>query len=232
MSELVPNGRERVVGRRHYDDVPAASTKAGCARAFARHPGPILIAAAAAGTITARVRMGRFRAADVGVAAGVMLAHPVAEWALHVYVLHRSRTGSDGRRRESFAARTHRQHHEDPKDVGLVLLPTTVTAGIVGGTLAVGLAVPDRRRGLTSAAVTLLSLLTYEWIHLLIHSPYQPRSRWYRSRWRAHRLHHFRNENYWFGVVATAADRMFGTAPERDEVAVSATAQSLVAPSA
>ena len=213
--------------RLHYEDLAAPATKVGCAKTFVRHPGPILIAAAAAGTITSRLRLGRFRTADVGVAAGLVLAHPVAEWALHIYVLHRSRTGPDGQRRETFAARTHRQHHEDPKDVDLVLLPTEVTAGIVGATVAIGLALPDRRRGLTSSSVTLLSLLAYEWMHLLIHSPYRPKSRWYRSRWRAHRLHHYRNENYWFGVVATAADRMFGTAPQRDEVPVSATALTL-----
>jgi hypothetical protein len=48
------------LARRHYDDVVGASTLAGCAREFAGYPGPRLIAAAAVGTIAARVRMGRF----------------------------------------------------------------------------------------------------------------------------------------------------------------------------
>ncbi|HVS68901.1 MAG TPA: sterol desaturase family protein [Mycobacteriales bacterium] len=172
--------------------------------------------------------MGRFRTADLGVAAGVLLAHPVAEWAVHVLVLHRRRVTAEGQVKESFSARTHRQHHEDPKDVDLVLLPVSVTAGLVGGALAAAASVPDRRRGTTAAATGLLSLLAYEWMHFLIHAPYRPRGRWYRARWRAHRLHHYRNEHYWFGVVSTAADRMFRTSPERDAVPVSATALSLV----
>jgi sterol desaturase/sphingolipid hydroxylase (fatty acid hydroxylase superfamily) len=159
----------------------------------------------------------------------VLVLHPFAEWALHVFVLHRPRS-ADSERRESFAARTHRRHHEDPKDLGLVLLPVPTTVGLVGGAIAGALAAPDRRRGATGAVAGLTSLLAYEWIHFLIHSPYQPRGRWYRSRWRAHRLHHYRNEHYWFGVVATSADRLLGTAPDRNAVAISATARTLVEP--
>ncbi|HVT21463.1 MAG TPA: sterol desaturase family protein [Mycobacteriales bacterium] len=216
------------LARRHYDDVVGASTLAGCAREFAGYPGPRLIAAAAVGTIAARVRMGRFGNRDLRVAAEVMLLHPVAEWAVHVYVLHRRRVAADGHVKESFAARTHRRHHEDPKDVELVLLPVSVTAGLVAAALVGAATARPRRPAVTGSAVGLLSLLAYEWMHFLIHAPYQPRGRWYRSRWRAHRLHHYRNEHYWYGVVSTAADRMFGTAPDRDDVPVSATALTLV----
>ncbi len=219
--------RRGPVTRRHYSDVAAAATKVGCAREFAARPGPVMIAVALAGVARLRIRLGRFRRADLAVATGVVAVHPIAEWALHVFVLHHSRLGSDGRRRESFAANTHRRHHEDPKDLDLVLLPVPVTAGLVGGTLALAMTAPDRRRATTAAAAGLGSLLADEWIHFLIHSPYQPRSGWYRSRWRAHRLHHYRNEHYWFGVVSTSADRLLGTAPDRIEVPVSPTALTL-----
>ena len=54
----------------------------------------------------------------------------------------------------------------------------------------------------------------YEWTHYLVHSDYRPRSRWYRSVWRNHRLHHYKNEHYWFTVTsAGTADRLFGTYP-------------------
>jgi sterol desaturase/sphingolipid hydroxylase (fatty acid hydroxylase superfamily) len=215
-------------GVRHYSDLAAASTRAGCAREFARHPGPIMIAGAATSTLLWRARLRRLRMADLRVAGAVVIAHPFAEWALHVFVLHRSRPRPDGSRRESFAARTHRRHHEDPRDIDLVLLPTSTTVALVTGAVVAAAAVPDRRRGVTGAAVGLTSLLAYEWIHFLIHSPYQPNGRWYRSRWRAHRLHHYRNEHYWYGVVATSADRVLGTAPDRHDVPVSATALTLV----
>ena len=48
-----------------------------------------------------------------------------------------------------------------------------------------------------------------------MHSDYRPRSRWYRSVWRNHRLHHYKNEHYWFTVTtAGTADRLFGTYPD------------------
>ena len=37
----------------------------------------------------------------------------------------------------------------------------------------------------------------YEWIHYLTHTAYRPRGALYRGMWRYHRLHHFKNENYW-----------------------------------
>jgi hypothetical protein len=56
--------------------------------------------------------------------------------------------------------------------------------------------------------------LGYEWTHYLVHSDYRPRSRWFRSVWRNHRLHHYKNEHYWFTVTsAGTADRLFGTYP-------------------
>ena len=70
-------------------------------------------------------------------------------------------------------------------------------------------------------------LSAYEWTHFLIHSSYRPRHRVYRSMWRAHRLHHFRNENYWFGVTMHLGDRVLGTFPARDEVPVSQTSRTL-----
>ena len=69
--------------------------------------------------------------------------------------------------------------------------------------------------------------LAYEWTHYLIHSAYRPRSRLYRGIWRAHRLHHYRNERYWFGVTMHQADRILRTYPDKDAVPLSATARTL-----
>jgi sterol desaturase/sphingolipid hydroxylase (fatty acid hydroxylase superfamily) len=45
--------------------------------------------------------------------------------------------------------------------------------------------------------------------------------------WRAHRLHHFRNEHYWFGVTMHLGDRVLRTYPAKDAVPPSATARTL-----
>jgi sterol desaturase/sphingolipid hydroxylase (fatty acid hydroxylase superfamily) len=113
--------------------------------------------------------------------------------------------------------------------VALVLLPARVP--IIALPIAVLLTVLLGRADPQGAATTLafgfFMLLTYEWTHFLIHSKYRPRRAYYRVIWRNHRNHHFRNENYWFGVTMDFADRVLRTAPERDVVPVSATAKNL-----
>ena len=66
-----------------------------------------------------------------------------------------------------------------------------------------------------------------EWTHYLIHTAYVPRSRAYRAVWRNHRLHHFKNENYWHGITNTFADRALGALPDQRGVPRSRTARTL-----
>jgi sterol desaturase/sphingolipid hydroxylase (fatty acid hydroxylase superfamily) len=82
-------------------------------------------------------------------------------------------------------------------------------------------------RGLSALLAAYGVLFAYEWTHFLIHSSYRPQHRPYRSVWRAHRNHHFRNEHYWFGVTMHLADHVLGTFPDRSEVEVSLTARTL-----
>ena len=70
-------------------------------------------------------------------------------------------------------------------------------------------------------------LLTYEWTHFLIHTAYKPKRRYYRYIWRAHRLHHFKNEHFWMGVTVHLADHVLGTFPQKSEVENSPTARTL-----
>ena len=53
------------------------------------------------------------------------------------------------------------------------------------------------------------------------------RGRWYARLWLNHRLHHFKNEHYWYGVTMLSGDRLLGTAPARDAVPTSRTARML-----
>ena len=69
--------------------------------------------------------------------------------------------------------------------------------------------------------------LIYEWTHFLVHTSYRPRSRWFRRLWRNHRLHHFKNENYWFGVSMLGADYLLGTHPGKGDVETSSTCLTL-----
>ncbi len=67
----------------------------------------------------------------------------------------------------------------------------------------------------------------YEWTHFLIHTAHRPRSAYYRSIWRNHRLHHYKNEHYWHGITNTLSDRVLRTNPDQADVPRSPTARTL-----
>jgi hypothetical protein len=86
----------------------------------------------------------------------------------------------------------------------------------------------DRLAGAATGLLVSYALLAgYEWCHFLIHTPYRPRGWYYRSIWRGHRLHHFKNEHLWFGVTSTLGDHLLRTAPEQSTVHKSGTARTL-----
>jgi hypothetical protein len=89
------------------------------------------------------------------------------------------------------------------------------------------LVAPTVRLAVTAMVTSSAMYLTYEWTHFLIHSSYRPKGRYYRYIYRAHRLHHFRNEKFWFGVTVHVADHVLRTFPGKDDVPVSATAFTL-----
>jgi hypothetical protein len=104
--------------------------------------------------------------------------------------------------------------------VPLVLAAGALVVWPLAGELTVG--------PFVTAALTGYALIAiYEWTHFLIHTAYRPRSRAYRTVWRTHRLHHFKNERYWHGITNTVADRVFGTLPDHREVERSPTARTL-----
>jgi sterol desaturase/sphingolipid hydroxylase (fatty acid hydroxylase superfamily) len=214
-------------------------TLAEARRALLRKRSPKLMAAVFAAELALRGTLGAPSWRDA-LAVGLLLAvYPFGEWAIHIYLLHLKPFRFRGRRVELATARAHRQHHEAPNRLDMVLLD----AGEIALLLLV--AVPFVL-GLGAGAVWLISgdappagpfvsgmlagtLLVgaYEWTHFLIHTAYRPQSRAYRAIWRGHRLHHFKNEHYWHGITSTLADRAFGTAPDQRGVARSATARTL-----
>jgi sterol desaturase/sphingolipid hydroxylase (fatty acid hydroxylase superfamily) len=200
----------------------------GEAKVMFSFPGPRLIAAALVVAVVARVSLGQWGWADLVVAAAILAFEPFTEWLIHVFVLHFKPRTIGGRRVDPLASRKHREHHADPKDRELVLVPAQVIFIGVPVAAAIALLVADPMRlGVTGLVTGYAMLLAYEWTHHLIHSAYRPNGRYYRTIWRAHRLHHFRNENYWFGVTMTLGDHVLRTSPQKDEVPLSPTARAL-----
>lgn len=180
-------------------------------------------------TVGVRLTLGPWEWRELIGPAVIVVLEPFVEWLIHVYLLHFRPRTILGKHRDPYVARKHRAHHQAPREVGLVLLPSRVP--IIALPIAAALTIVLGRDDPTAAATTLafgyFMLLTYEWTHFLIHSKYRPRRWYFRVIWRNHRNHHYRNENYWFGVTMDVGDRILRTAPARDAVPASPTAQNV-----
>lgn len=187
-----------------------------------------LVLAVVAVEAVVRVELGDWSWWDLLIVAGLVALEPVTEWVIHVFVLHfRPRTIA-GRPFDLHAARKHREHHADPSSVDKVFVPLRdlLTIGALVGVVA-WLALPTPALATTATITAGLLFLAYEWSHYLIHTAYRPTRGMYRSIWRSHRLHHFRNEHYWFGVTSNLGDRLLRTYPDKSAVPLSDTARTL-----
>jgi len=193
---------------------------------FLRSTTAVLLVLAVLVALLRRAAAGPLGWGDAFVLAGLTVLRPFAEWALHKQVLH-------GRPRrwarftlDSLAARAHRAHHAAPRDPRHLLTPARVVVELVVVAWLATLWLPAPLDA-TALVAILAFALAAEWTHVLLHSAYQPRTAWLRGLVRRHRLHHHRNDNYWFGLTSTTADRMLATSPNPADVPVSAITRAI-----
>jgi hypothetical protein len=208
-----------------------------CWREFMAHRSPRIALAAFLVALAGRVYVGQWSWRDLVPPLALIAAQPFVEWVIHKYLLHLPPFQLRGRTVELYGSIQHRNHHLDPADLDRVLLkPIEVLSFVVQIaitiallTLAIGLpaGAPVLPLALTGAAFSYLGLFRYEWSHFLIHTPYVPQTRWYRTIWRNHRLHHFKHEGYWMGVSSNLGDRLLRTNPDQRSVQKSPTARTL-----
>ena len=207
-------------------------------RQFARRHSPWVIGTGILLLLVVRMAIGDFGWRDPVAAMAMLVVYPFGEWAIHVYLLHMRPFRVAGRRIDPPAARSHRAHHREPNDLSMILLepkelvelllgavPVTIALGALLVTLAAG---PIPIGPLVTAALTgYVAIFVYEWTHFLIHTAHRPQSRYYRSVWRNHRLHHFKNERFWHGITNNVSDRVLRTFPDHRDVRRSETARTL-----
>jgi len=208
-----------------------------CWSEFMAHFSPRAVLVGIAIALAARISVGGWSWRDALPLLVLFAAQPFVEWVIHKYLLHLPPLRLFGRRVELYGSIQHRNHHRDPADLERVLLKPievisfTVQIAILVPlvTLAVALPLGGPVLSLSLTAITLsyLGLFRYEWSHFLIHTPYVPRTRWYRGIWRNHRLHHFKHEGYWMGITSNLGDRVLGTNPDQRAVPKSPTARTL-----
>lgn len=208
-------------------DAPTSPLLTDEIRFFFTQTNPRIIAPLFLAFVALRLWYGAWTWGDVVVVAALIGMQPFVEWLIHVYVLHWKPKLLWGKKLDPLAARKHREHHRDPKQVEWIFIPMVVLFELIPALLLLYFLLLPDALALTASAAALGMLLTYEWTHYLIHSRYQPRSRVYRYVWRAHRLHHFKNEHYWFGVTMHLGDHVLGTFPAKDAVDTSPTCRNL-----
>lgn len=198
-------------------------------REFVRHPSPWMLAAALTGAVAARVAVGDWRVSDALVPLVMLAVFPFFEWLVHVCILHWRPKRVGPLTLDPLLARKHRDHHTDPRDVPLIFIPWQALLWVLPTAVAVALlAFPRPGLGLTFLLVLGVLGMVYEWCHYLVHSDYKPKTAVYRAVWRNHRLHHYKNEHFWFTVTsAGTADRVLSTYPDNSDVPTSPTAKNL-----
>jgi hypothetical protein len=197
---------------------------------FRRKRSPQILALGIVLALIVRALVGDFSWRDAVAAALMVPIYVFGEWAIHVHLLHLRPIRWRGRRVELMTARSHRMHHEDPHNLFMILLGPWEAAALlalVPVVAAVFVAPLGLSAALTACATGYVLIGVYEWTHFLIHTAVRPRSRYYRSIHRGHRLHHFKNERYWHGITNTVSDRVLGTNPDQTAVPRSATARTL-----
>ena len=189
-----------------------------------------------AALVAARLLVGDWGRGDLVAALAIgVLVGPV-EWVIHLHLLHASPDSWSSRKLGTGAG--HREHHLDPPElqwlllrgvdvvVFLVLLAAATAmwapllVWLIGGSVLPA--------SLMAFTVTAAALAHYEWTHLLVHTTYRPRTRYYARLARNHRRHHYRNERYWLGVTSNLGDRLLRTYPAAGaDVTLSGTARTL-----
>jgi 4-hydroxysphinganine ceramide fatty acyl 2-hydroxylase len=124
--------------------------------------------------------------------------------------------------------RLHYDHHADPDNLHLLFLPLwyslpfmVISASIVYViTFDFILTV-----GFTTGVI--IFFLFYEWKHYIAHRPIQPWTPWGKWMKKVHKWHHYKNENYWYGVTHPGLDYVLGTFRNQEQVEKSPTARNL-----
>lgn len=124
--------------------------------------------------------------------------------------------------------RLHYDHHTDPNDLHLLFLPLWYSLPNLS-VLAIIFYLIAGSWGLTLAFASglMMMLFLYEWKHYVAHRPIKPRTRFGKWVKKTHILHHFKNENFWYGVSTPFVDVLFGTLKNEKDVETSKTAKDL-----
>ncbi len=196
---------------------------------FLKHPSPFLLVLICGSCWVLRATLEiPWTNTETAVVLGVVAYWPFQEWWMHKALLHLPPIKIGSRMVELDFAKKHRLHHEKPADIPLSFLPlpTIFVSLIAFSGFAYGVW-GEWYMVATFMGTASFSTTLYEWTHYLTHTPYKPKSRFYRLIWKQHRWHHYKNEKYWYSFTIPWIDGWMGTGPDVKTVPKSDTARTL-----
>ena len=196
-------------------------------KVYVTYPSARFLAAMLAISVVARLVVGQWSWCDLVAVVVMIAAQPFVDWIIHTFALHFRPRAVRGRTVDLHLAKKHRLHHRDPKRIDAVFIPMRPLLIGLPIYLAIVLIIFPLPIALTIVVTQFVIGNVYEWTHFYVHSGCKPKNRYAAYIERAHRLHHYRNENYWMGVTNHLGDHVLGTFPDKDEVPVSLTAKTL-----
>lgn len=155
-----------------------------------------------------------------------LLFYMVGEYLTHRFLFHLK--APDNPFLLKILRRLHYDHHKDPNDLKLLFLPLWYSLPNITIVATIFFFIESTIIGTLSFALGLiLMLLVYEWKHYIAHRPIKPITKFGKWIKKLHMLHHFKNENYWYGVSTPFVDVLFGTLKDEKEVETSQTVRDL-----
>ncbi len=184
---------------------------------FIRHPNIYCFGLAGSAAFVARVYQGQWSWVDAAIIAFIVSAWPFMEWRLHIKLLHMKPRVRNGKEVYPSVARKHRDHHLEPWRLDLVFLQKEILLAIPLVFVVANILFPFHY-ALTVCFTGYLMTVNYEWNHFITHTRVQAKTSWYRKMFLHHRLHHFKNERYWYGFSAPWPDQIYGTMRDPKDV--------------
>lgn len=160
----------------------------------------------------------------------IILLSPFIEYFSHQYFLHfpMPKNKEKFKLLRIYLDHIHYRHHQDPKDLNFIFAQIWLTLPVLFFDLGVVYLI-TRSVEITSVIITAIVFyyLLYEWTHFLAHSSYAPKNRYSSYMKKYHLLHHYKNENYWYGITSPIGDHLFGKYRDPDLVEKSPTVKTL-----
>ena len=148
-----------------------------------------------------------------------LILAPIFEWIVHKYFLHINFKFKN-KYLKNFFYKVHEGHHEYPSDKELVFAPFIIGISVPLIFLGIGFGITKNiELSLTLAFYSLCYYCYYEWIHLAHHTEsYIPITKRGKILKKHHTYHHFKNENYWWGVTTILGDIILKTNPKQNKI--------------